>query len=271
MIDHYHNVGGFEMKLIIAIAIALFLAIPSSMAQTTWGCTQTIPAQEGNVITLTMTPDKTFLNYAWTLPAGLTLEPTYSLSNRVIKVRVEELDSCTSPDYKVLAHMEVNTNLLSVPGDCIDECNIYVHACPVNCPPTDDLGTICTTDWTDQTNVGSDGLWTLTVYPVYDPITHVGSGTWTTGTTFTWKITETSDQTWSHTYAATTNNYIDLAIGAFDPPTVDHPKKCFRVDVLVKDALGKTLLDTETTTGCGAVGTVCLVFDPTVTVTSSVA
>ena len=61
------------MKLIIAMAIALVLAIPGAMAQTTYGCTQTIPAQEGNVITLTMTPDDADLDYAWTLPTGLTL------------------------------------------------------------------------------------------------------------------------------------------------------------------------------------------------------
>lgn len=263
------------MKFMIAIALALLLVIPGSMAQRP--CGATINAQEGNVITLEMTPIKTYLNYAWTLPgSGLTLEDKtpgvpYSTTERIIKVRVDPLSACT--DYTVKAHMEVNTEQLTAPGDCIDECNVVIHACPVNCPPTDDLGTLCTTDWNKQTNVGSDGLWTLTVYPVYDytQTPPVGSGTWTTGTTFTWKITETSDQTWSQTYTATTNNYINLAIGAFDPPTLDHPKKCFRVDVLVKDALGNTLLNTETTTGCGAVGTVCLVFDPTVTVTSSVA
>ena len=263
------------MKFMIAIALALLLVIPGSMAQIR-SCGATIDAQEGNVVTLTMTPDKTYLDYAWTLPgSGLTMENDpvdnlpYSTTDRIIKVRVDPVTVCT--DLTVKAHIQVNSATLASTGDCIDECNVVIHACPADCPPTDGLGTLCTTDWNDQTNVGSDGLWTLTVYPVYDPITHVGSGTWTTGTTFTWKIKETSDQTWSHTYAATTNNYIDLAIGAFDPPTVDHPKKCFRVDVLVKDALGKTLLDTETTTGCGAVGTVCLVFDPTVTVTSSVA
>ena len=257
------------MKLIIAMAIALVLAIPGAMAQTTYGCTQTIPAQEGNVITLTMTPDDADLDYAWTLPTGLTLEPTYSSTDRIIKVRVEELDACTNPDYTVLAHMNIKSSILAVPGDCIDECNIYVHACPVNCPPTDDLGDLCTSDWTEEASVGADGLWTLTVYPVYSG--GVGSGTWTTGTTFTWKITETSDETWSKTYTASTDSYINIPLSDFHAVSLDHPKKCFEVDVLVKDARDNTLLNTETTTGCNPVGKLCLVFDPTVTVTGSVA
>lgn len=252
------------MKLIIAMAIALVLTIPGVMAQTTYGCTQTIPAQEGNVITLTMTPDKAFLSYTWTLPMGLTLEPSYSLHDRVIKVRVEELDSCT--DYTVHAYMNVNDNLLSVPGDCIDECDIYVHACPVDCPPTDDQGTLCTTDWLDKFPLGS---WSLRVYPVYSGTPPVGSGLWTAGTQFSWKITETSDETWSASFGG--NSQLGFLLGHFHPPTLDHPKKCFRVDVLVRDERNNVLLDTATTTGCNPIGKICLVFDPTVTVTGSVA
>jgi len=258
------------MKLIIAIAIALFLAIPSAMAETTYGCEDTIPALEGNVITLEMDPDEVFYDYVWTLDTGLTLEDTYTLNDRVIKVRVDELDACA--DYTVHAYMAVNTKLLTAPGDCIDECDIYVRACPVDCPPTDDLGTICETDWPDQESVGTDELWTLTIYPTYTG--GVGSGTWTSGTKFTWTITETSDNpTWTpKVYGPTTDqNYVDIALGDFDPVTNDNPEKCFDVDVLVEDAEDNVLLDTSTTTGCSPIGQVCLVFDPTVTVTGSVA
>jgi len=250
------------MRWLIAIAIALIFAVPSAMAT----CYETVNAQEGNVVTLEMTPDGSY-NYDWDLPATTPLigyetkVPPYLETDRTVKVRIPALTACT--DYVIDGYMA--SSLLSAAdlGDCVDECTITIHACPVTCPPTDDKGEVCVTNW--ATKFPSD--WTLAVSPT------VGSA-WTTGTKFTWTITETSDEVWSKTIGPNTDdNDIVIALADIDDDPVEnaHPEKCFDVDVKVVDAAGSILLDTLADTTCGPIGKVCLVYDPTVSISGSVA
>jgi len=252
------------MRWLIAVAIGLMLVAPNAMA----ACGDTIEAQEGNVVTLTMTPDGSY-NYDWDLPLGPTLEPTYTESMRVIKIRIPDLTACTN--YVIDGYLE--SSLLSTAdlGDCVDECTVTIHACPLTCPPTDDQGEVCITNWADEFPAD----WTLTVWPTYSAGTPpVGSGTWTTGTKFTWTITETSDETWSKTIGPNTDDKdIVIALADIDDDPVEnaHPEKCFDVDVKVVDAANHVLLDTLADTTCGPIGKICLVYDPTVAISGSVA
>jgi hypothetical protein len=227
------------MKIMLALALLFVAAIPGAMA----ACGDTINANEGKVVTLTMTPVGSY-NYLWTLPLGVNLLPGYSLNNRVIKVYAPPVTACT--DYVVNGYME--STLITNIQECKDECTVTIHDCPEQCPPTDYHADTCITNYAP---------WTLTILP---------QTTWSSGTTFTWTVTETSDEVWSKTLGPyTDNDAVTLQSTDFQAVTVDHPKKCFTVSVVVKDAAGTTILT------CDTVGTICLVFDPTVVISSSVA
>jgi len=248
------------MRLIATIAIALVLIVPSAMAL----CNDIISAKEGNVITLEMQPTGSY-NYEWDIPSDLVFETGYDQFDQITKVRVPDIDdSCT--DWTVQGYMESSLLGTADLEDCHSECNVIIRGCPVPCPPTDDLGEVCVTNY---------AAWTLTVWPTYSvDVPPLGSGSWTTGTKFTWTITETSDNTaWTPTVLGpyTDDKDVVISLSNFEAVSNDHPEKCFDVDVRVVDAKNNVLLDTLASTTCAPIGKVCLVFDPTVIVSGSAA
>lgn len=271
--------------LLAALVLAAIVSVPSSMA----ACYEIIPAQQGDPISLTLSPTSE-MDLLWTTPqsfpsqvpagtsitgsstltfeappvtAGMTVAQATTWVNDYNTAHPNTLD-LNPADFVGCQIFTITGQITAHPtgkgsyASCIDSCSVYLKVCPRSCPTTETRD-LCVSDWTNY----------MQNSPALTPVEEIAAdwqldvgGTWATGTTFTWTVKEGSTQVGSsHVDTVTSHTF---ALADFNQPTLGDLERCFTVGVVVTSSGGQTLLT------CPSVGSLCLVYDPSNDISISV-
>ena len=253
------------MKLLYVVtAMMIAVAMPSALGD----CGESIPVNEGNAVQLAITPIGSY-DYMWSsnyaTPDGSStgigalegidpaFNPTPEWMEQTISFIAPPAECPSGTTFTITGQLTSNVANVAY-GSCVDECSVTIVVSCVPCPSTEVQGPLCENQWATwmaapATHDDAAADWQLVV-PATKP--------WQATDKFTWTIHET-----------TTGGAVDVVIGPeytpshtfvfgnFAQPTNDLPMRCYNVGVLVETADGRDLLQ------CDAIGSVCLVYDPT--------
>jgi len=273
--------------LLAAVFLATIVSVPSSIA----ACYSIISAQQGDPISLALSPTSE-MDLLWTTPqvfpnqaptgTSITGSSTLTFEAPPVTVGMTLAQATAWRDAYILAHPTLTPppaaaslegcQIFTITGQitahptgksayssCIDSCEVYLIVCPRSCPTTEERD-LCISDWTNY--MQNNPPLTPAEETAADWQLNVG-GTWATGTTFTWTVKEGSTTVGS-SHVSTDVTSHTFVLGDFNAPTLSDLERCFTVGVVVTSAGGQTLLT------CPNVGSLCLVYDPSGDISISV-
>ena len=223
--------------IVAAILIAVFLLVPSSMA----ACGATINVQPGDPVTLTMTPLGSY-DYLWTTPGIPSTGTLSTITFEAPVIKTPGSDGCQV--FTVTGQLTSNVDG-KVYSTCTDQCNVYLHVCPRECPPRDDKGKMCINQY-------PTAGWAISV-----------PGNYQEDDTFTWTVKETTlggakDVTLIDTGVKSESH--TFVVTDFEAPTNAMPERCYQISLVVTSNNGQILLT------CQDVGDICLIYKPTISI-----